>query len=263
MSAFFGSLWAETLKGRRSRAYLLSVFLFAMFPLVSGLFMVVLKDPQAAQAMGLISLKAQIVAGSADWPTYFDMLKQATALGGYILFAFITAWVFGREFADRTAKDLMAVPTGRGIIVGAKFLMTGLWVFGLTLIVILMGFLVGAWVRIPGWSINLAGSSFGALFTISAINYALMPFVALFASAGGGYLPALGWAFTSFILAQLVSVLGWGDWLPWSVPVLISGMFGPQGAEQVGQHSYILVLLAFIAGLSATVAWWLRADQTR
>jgi hypothetical protein len=45
------------------------------------------------------------------------------------------------------------------------------------------------------------------------------------------------------------------------VPVLLSGMFGPGGVEQVGAHSYILSGLAFIAGLGGTFAWWLRADQ--
>jgi ABC-2 type transport system permease protein len=90
-----------------------------------------------------------------------------------------------------------------------------------------------------------------------------MPFVALFASAGRGYLPPLAWALASFILAQLISVLGWGDWFPWSVPVLLSGMYGPQGAGHVGLHSYILVLLALLAGLAATFTWWWRADQVR
>ena len=113
MKASLAAFWAETLKARRSKASLLTVIVFVLFPLVSGLFMVILKDPQAAQSMGLISVKAQLVAGTADWPTFFDMLLQAMAMGGSILFAFIMAWVFGREFSDRTAKELLALPTPR------------------------------------------------------------------------------------------------------------------------------------------------------
>ena len=82
MNALLAALWAETLKARRSKASLLTVIGFALFPLVSGLFMMILKDPQAAQSMGLISVKAQLVAGTADWPAFFDMLLQATAMGG-------------------------------------------------------------------------------------------------------------------------------------------------------------------------------------
>jgi ABC-2 type transport system permease protein len=263
MKASLAAFWAETLKARRSKAPLLTIIVFVLFPLVSGLFMVILKDPQAAQSMGLISVKAQIVAGTADWPAFFDIILQAIAMGGSILFAFIMAWAFGREFSDRTAKDLLALPTSRATIVGAKFVMTAIWILGLTIMVFLVGLGVGAVVDIPGWSPALAYSSFWSLLTIAVLIFALMPFVALFASVGRGYLPPLGWAFFSFILAQIVSVLGWGDWFPWSVPVLLGGMFGPQAAAQIGVHSYILVTLVFITGIAATFAWWLRADQAR
>jgi ABC-2 type transport system permease protein len=263
MNRWLQALWAETLKARRSKASMLTVVAFSLFPLVSGLFMVILKDPAAAQAMGLISMKAQLVAGTADWPAFFDMLLQSTAMGGFILFAFIMAWVFGREFSDHTAKDLLALPTPRGVIVGAKFVMTALWTLGLTLMLFVIGLGVGAAVHVPGWSPELAWSSFWSLMTIAVLNFMLMPFVALFASAGRGYLPPLGWAFFSFILAQIISVLGWGDWFPWSVPVLLSGMFGSQGAGQIGMHSYISNVVTLVAGVAATFVSWQSTDQVR
>jgi ABC-2 type transport system permease protein len=69
--------------------------------------------------------------------------------------------------------------------------------------------------------------------------------------------------FSSFILAQIINVLGWGDWFPWSAPALLSGMFGRQGTEQIGIDSYILSLVAFIAGVVATFVSWQRKDQVR
>ncbi|MEV0143917.1 MULTISPECIES: ABC transporter permease [unclassified Nonomuraea] len=33
----------------------------------------------------------------------------------------IAIWLFGREFSDHTAKDLLALPTSRTAIVAAKF----------------------------------------------------------------------------------------------------------------------------------------------
>ena len=35
------------------------------------------------------------------------------AAGGLFLFGFLFIWVFGREYSDRTAKDLLALPTAR------------------------------------------------------------------------------------------------------------------------------------------------------
>ena len=105
-----------------------------------------------------------------------------------------------------------------------------------------------------------------SLMATALLTSMLMPFVALFASAGRGYLPPLGWAFFTLALAQVAGMMGWGDWVPWSVPGLFSLMFSVvygQRAEQIGIHSYILVLLTFIAGIAATFAWWRSADQTR
>ena len=262
MNAFLSAFWAETLKVRRSKVSLLTAAGFLILPLVGGLFMIILKDPERARAMGLISVKAQLTAGVADWPTFFGILAQGTAVGGAILFSMITAWVFGREFSDHTAKELLALPTPRGVIVGAKFVLTALWILGLALLIFVIGLGIGTVVDIPGWSLKLEWTSFWSLITIALLTFMLMPFVALFASAGRGYLPPLGWAFFMLALAQIAAVLGWGDWFPWSVPALLSGMAGPR-AEQIGMHSYVLVGLAFIVGIAATFAWWQSADQAR
>ena len=182
MNAFSAAFWAEALKARRSKVTLLTAGGFLILPVVAGLFMFILKDPDQARAMGLISVKAQITAAVADWPTYFGILTMGTAIAGSILFAMITAWVFGREFSDHTAKELLALPTPRGIVVGAKFLLTALWNLALTLFVFVVALGVGALVDIPGWSLQLAWTSFCSLMLAVLLTSLLMPWVALFAS---------------------------------------------------------------------------------
>jgi ABC-2 type transport system permease protein len=262
MSFFLAAFWAEALKVRRSKIVVLTAGGFLLLPLIAGLFMIILKDPERARSMGLISTKAQLAGGVADWTTFFGMLTQGTAIGGAVLFATSTAWVFGREFSDHTAKELLALPTPRAAIVAAKFGVTALWALGLGLLVFAAGLGVGAWVDIPGWASELAWQAFWTLLTIVTLTWMLMPFVALFASAGRGYLPALGWTFLTVTLAQIAAALGWGDWFPWAAPALLSGVAGPRAAT-VGMHSYVLVALAFIAGATATIVWWQAADQTR
>jgi len=262
MKAFLSAFWAEALKARRSKVSLLTVAAFLIFPIIDGLFMFILKDPERARGMGLISVKAQITAGVADWPTYFQVLLLGTAIGGAIVFAFTTAWVFGREFSDHTVKEILALPTPRGVIVGAKFVLTALWMLGLTLMIFVIGLGIGKAVDIPGWSPGLAWSSFWSLMLIALLTFMLMPFVALFASVGRGYLPPLGWALLTMALAQIAIVLGWGDWFPWSVPGLLGSLNGSH-AEPVGMHSYVVVVLTFVAGIAATFAWWQSADQAR
>lgn len=262
MKSFLASLWAETLKMRRSKVPLFTAIGFSFAPLMGGLFMIILKDPEAARSMGLISAKAQLVAGVADWPTFFGFLAQAVAVGGAIVFAIVTAWAFGREFTDRTAKELLALPTPRESIVAAKFLVIAVWTFFLTVWIFLFGLVVGNLVVIPGWSEELLRSASLDVLGSAALTIALLPFVAFFAGFGRGELPAIGWAIVTIVMAQVAAITGWGDWFPWSVPALFSGAAGLR-AELMGMHSYVIVIVASIIGLLATFYWWRNADQTR
>ena len=125
-----------------------------------------------------------------------------------------------------------------------------------------LGIRVGAAVDIPGWSQELVTASFATVLVTGLLNFMLMPFVALFASSGRGYLPPVGWALLTLAFADLASVLGWGDLFPWAIPVQVSGMVTAH-ADQVGLHSYLIVLVTCLVGFVATFAWWQRADQTR
>lgn len=262
MNALAAALWSETLKARRSKVPRFAALGFCLAPFIGGLFMIILKDPEQARQMGLLGTKAQLAAGAADWPAYFGLLTAATAVGGGLLWALVTSWAFGREFSDRTVKDLLALPTPRTAIVTAKLIVIAGWAGLATGLMFGVGLGVGAAVAIPGWSVRLAGETFGDILAIAALNLALMTPVALLASAGRGYLPPLGWAFFTIVVAQVAAAIGWGDWVPWAVPALFSGLAGPR-AEHIGLHSLGTVALTSLAGLTGLYHWWLGADQTR
>jgi ABC-2 type transport system permease protein len=94
------------------------------------------------------------------------------------------------------------------------------------------------------------------------LTIALVTPIAFFASAGRGYLPPMGAAIMAVVLAQVVAAAGWGEYFPWSIPALYSGMAGPAYAN-LGVVSYLIVLFMSLAGLMATLAWWEVADQTQ
>lgn len=262
MNLFQNTLWTEILKARRSKVPLLAAVGFTLAPLMDGLFMFIMKDPERARDMGLLSVKAQMAMSTADWTTFFGVLTQAIAIGGAIVFSIVTAWVFGREFSDHTAKDLMALPASRETIVISKLLVVTGWVFSVTLWNYLIGLLIGRLVDIPGWTTQLAWQSLADALATAGMTLLLMTPVAFIASMGRGYLSPLGFAVLTIFLAQIVAATGWGDWFPWAVPALFSGAAGPRN-ELLGIHSYILVILAGIAGVAATFYWWRTADQTR
>jgi ABC-2 type transport system permease protein len=224
--------------------------------------MIILKDPEAAKSMGLISTKAQITVGTADWAAFFNLLTQGDAIGGAILFSIVTTWIFGREFSDRTVKELLALPTSREATVTAKFVVIAVWSLVLTAFMFIIGLIVGALVTVPGWSNDLLGSSLLDITGSTLLNMMLLPYVALLASMGRGYIPPFGWTILTVALAQIAIITGWGDWFPWAVPGLFSGAAGPR-AELLSTHGYVIVLVASILGFAATFQWWRNADQTK
>lgn len=113
MNNLLQAIWVEFLKIRSSPMPLLTLLGFSLAPLVGGFFMIILKDPELARRVGVVSDKAQMLSGAADWTTYLGLVAQASALGGIILYSFIASWVFGREYSDHTLKDLLALPTPR------------------------------------------------------------------------------------------------------------------------------------------------------
>jgi ABC-2 type transport system permease protein len=262
MNNYKSALWAEALKMRRSKVPLFTALGFSMAPIVGGLFMIIVRDPEAARSMGLISTKAQIAIGTADWATYFGFLAQAVAAGGMVLFSIIAIWVFGSEFSDRTVKELLALPTSRETIVTAKFIVIAGWALAITLFIFGIGLVVGTLIVIPGWSTELFQTSFIRIFGAAVLTIPLVSFVALLASVGRGYMPPFGWTIFTLALANIAAIMGWGDWFPWAIPAMFSGAAGP-GTEILGMHSYVILFLAGLLGLVATYWWWRNADQTK
>lgn len=257
MSRLCDALWVEWLKARRSHMPLVTALACAILPLVGGLFMVILRDPELARRAGLISVKAQIMVGTADWPTYLNFLSLASAVEGVLIFGLVATWIFGREHADRTLKDLLALPTARSAVVTAKLALLAAWSCVLAGVIYATGLLVGWALRLPPVESALFWHSSRVLLEVAGLNILLASVLAFAASAGGGYLPAFGVLILEIALAQIMAVLGWGEFFPWSVPGLLA-----QG-DTLGPASYLLVLLAGLAGAAATFAWWELADHAR
>lgn len=251
------ALWVEILKARRSHVPLVTALACAVLPLVGGFFMVILRDPEMARRAGLISAKAQIMMGAADWPTYLGFLSMASAVGGILIFGLVGMWIFGREHADRTLKDLLALPTSRSAIVAAKFVLLGAWSCVLSGVIYATGLLVGWVLRLPPVESAVFWHGSLVMLATAGLTLLLAPVPAFAANAGGGYLPAFGVMILEVALAQILAVLGWGEFFPWSVPGLLA-----QG-QALGAVSYFTVLLAGLAGAAATFAWWELADHAR
>jgi ABC-2 type transport system permease protein len=252
----------ELLKLRRSKVTWLTWLAFSIAPVVDGLFMWILKEPDRARALGLLGAKAQFAGRSADWPSFAAALVQMTCVGGMILTAVIATYVFGREYSDGTAKNMLALPVRRESFVIAKLLVVALWFAALVAAIFIESVAIGLALDLPGFSPGLLGRTARDVALSAAMCCLLVPPVAWIATLGRGYLPPLGFAIVTFVLGNVFAATGWGKWFPYAIVPLFTGIAGPR-VSMLEPGSYVVVLLLFAAGIAATV-WQVRsADDTQ
>jgi ABC-2 type transport system permease protein len=258
MSSLLDMVWIDLRKALRSRMPLFTTLGSLLPPLGIAFLIFVARNPEISRKLGLISAKANLMAYSAtDWTTYLGLFTQMIAAAAFFLFILIISWVFGREFVDGTLKDMLAVPVPRSSILLAKFIVVVVWSAALTVVILILGLIMGAIIELPQGSagIILQGSASAAITTCLAI-LTVMPF-ALFASVGRGYLLPIGLAVLTLIAANLVALTGWGEYFPWAVPGLYA-----QGLS-LAPISYWLVVVTGLTGMAGTYLWWRFADQSR
>ena len=64
----------------------------------------------------------------------------------------------------------------------------------------------------------------------------------------------------TLILSQIVAAMGFGEFFPWSIPAIASGIAGEESAA-LTNISLSIVFLTSIIGLMSTIFWWRYADQ--
>lgn len=260
MKSVISAITTEGLKVRRSRVFLITLILSIFVPSIMAFMVFIAKNPDIAHKFGLLGAKATIINLKADWPTYFGLLNVAIAGIGLVMFGFITSWVFGREYADNTGKDLLALPVSRFIIVAAKFIVIIVWCILLSFIFILMGIFGGTMINLPGFTQGILFQHIAIFTGASILTLMLISPVAFFASFGRGYLMPIGFVLLALMVSQFIGALGFAPYFPWSIPILFSGGAGSDSAS-LSLISYIIIFFTFIFGLVITFKWWSRADQ--
>ncbi|MGI5240689.1 ABC transporter permease [Dactylosporangium sp. CA-139066] len=256
------AVYAERVKLLRSRLWWITLVGFTVAGLMGSLFTYIGRNPDRAEDLGIVGAKAQLRGVPTDWPGHLQLLGQIAAVGGLLLYGLLVIWMFGREFSDRTAKDLLALPTSRAAIVLAKFVVAGAWAVVLAVYLAVLGVAGGLVLGLPGWTGPVAAAALGRLVMVALLTFLLCTPFGLAASAGRGYLPAVGAMVVTVFVTQIVTALGYGTWFPWSAPALYAGISGPDGQHPVWWSPLSVAAVAAVA-VVGTVSWWRHADQSQ
>ncbi|WP_373232989.1 ABC transporter permease [Cohnella sp.] len=242
------AIWAEGLKLRRSRILWISLLASAMMPTMLGL----------VQA-GIIGTPTD-ENGGTQWEQYLIVLGSLISIGGIIGFGFVFSWLFGREYSDRTVKDLLALPMSRARVVSAKLFVAAVWCFLLAVFAFAVACLVAGLFRFEGMTGQAVATGFARYMATACMVISLGAPVAWSASVGRGYLSSLGFVVLTMIAAQFSGALGVAAYFPWAIPSLFSGAAGVENM-QLSAVSLSIPFAVGLLGAAVTLAWWRYADQ--
>ena len=228
----FSSLYCETLKVIRSMVFWLSFVFFAV---------------------SLIILSFGIEP--RNWSAFLNSFLVLAANMGMIVNFFIASWVFGREFADKTNKDLIAKPMSRTTVVLSKFILVFTWGIVFTIFLFVLSLAVGFLLGFTGFSAALLLEALPKFIVTSLLYIVISTPGAFFSSISKGILAPIGILFIIAIAANILNNTGAAIYFPWTIP----NIFRETG--HLSPASTAILIFTGISGIIGTFAWWRFAQQ--
>ncbi|MCB0689030.1 MAG: ABC transporter permease [Saprospiraceae bacterium] len=258
MKGFIPAFIAEWLKIRKTSFVWVTFIAFALGPTMGAFILFLMGNVHPGLEGGILMEKARAMSYKVDWNSYLAIISQVVGVGGVLVFGFIASWLFGREYSDRTAKDLLALPVSRNHILLAKFSMYFLWCMTLALSNFLLGLGLGKLIGLGPFVTSYMTLS---IYVITSLLVILLgPPIAFLALWGQGYLVPLGFVVMMLVLSQIIGAIGFGHYFPWALPGLYSGSAGTY-KEQINLGSYLILTVVSLAGFLAVFIHWNHADQ--
>lgn len=235
---------AEILKLRRSKMFLLSLIGAAVAPI-----MVVLA----------FYLNMEEEAVVFDTVIYNTSL-YTVLLVGVPLYSVVAAYLFNREYAEDTLKNLLTIPVSRTGLILSKMLLLLMWILLLTLISWGLTIVLGLLCQFEGFSSSLMLESVIEFIVAGLFLFALSTPMILITILMKNIVAAM----VAAICINLVNVLIFNSehrgLMPWTAAFdLAHGMLLPVYPAAV---SYFMIAIVSFAGFIASIVYFRRADVT-
>lgn len=183
---------------------------------------------------------------------------------GVMMFAFITAYVFGRERTEGTESILLTAPVRRRWFVVGKMAVIAVWVFGLALVMFVIQAPMLAMIA-EEFSWPVMWHSFSDTLQATLLLYLTLPLVAYVTLTGRpGYLRPMLVFSGVWILAFVLSLSEHGYLFPWTMPMLLGGTAAiPMPASELTGVSWAISIGVFAVGLVLTMHKLERGSDAR
>lgn len=254
------TLFVEYIKVIRSKIFWGSVFFVIFISLMMGILFFIVKNPEVAKTSVILRAKANMI-GNADWKTFTEIMNLMIAIIGFFGFNTITTWIFGREYTDKTLKDLLSLPIPRHNIVLAKYIMISLWSMLLSFLLYIFSFISACIIGLEGWKPGMLLYGLKIYLIITVMNILLSTINGCLSSIGRGYFLSLGFIFFTLLLSNFaINISENAKYIPWAIPLIYAGSSIKEGIS-INFVSIIILFTSSLSGFLATLYWWKYGDQ--
>ncbi len=199
--------------------------------------------------------------------TWAAGLKQEPRFiaGGLVLliFALVTAYVFGREFKEGTAVQSLTAPLRREYLTLSKLAVIAVWLLAWTALSMLVHIIDLAILQegFAGLAARDLWAATGDTFLAAFMLYLTLPLFAWMAVWGKGYLRPMLAAVTITGMSSAIINTEFSPYFPWNMPVHVVGAsWMPIPPSGLVPASWLVLVAVFVIGVAGTIWQLNRAD---
>ncbi|MBG9583540.1 bacitracin ABC transporter permease [Bacillus thuringiensis] len=239
-------LYTELLKLKRSNMFLISIIGAGVAP-----FLVVVAS--------YIHIKTKQPTPTIWFHQLFTEVNLYTTLViGFPLYGVVVAYLFTREYAEDTLKNLLTIPVSRISFIISKFIILFLWIMMLTLVAWSLTLILGLLGNFPGFNTTLLLGSFLKFLICGGLLFLLSSPTVLLTLLMKSYVPPI-------ILTVIITMTNLmlvnskhKDLFPWTATLDIAN--NELQPTYPPEYSYIIIATTAIFGFIATLFYFKRVD---
>ncbi|MFE5317965.1 ABC transporter permease [Paenibacillus sp. NPDC056579] len=190
--------------------------------------------------------------------SFYNTNLYVLLLIGTLLYGVITSYLFHREYAEDTLKNLLIIPVSKLSLIVSKCLMLFLWIMLLTAVAWGLTFVLGLIGRFDGLTAAVILVSLKQFFLGGCLLFLLSTPTIFVTLLFKNYVPTI--IFTAVITMANVALASheYRVLFPWSAvhAIAVQGYI----PEYPALYSYIAVSVASLAGFAATVIYFEKSD---
>jgi ABC-type transport system involved in multi-copper enzyme maturation permease subunit len=251
---------AEFLKLKGSRTLLWTAIVIVAYAILTVVLNVVLlRDPKMVATLGTASgaFKTALDQGFyvLNWKNQLRVGVQGiSGTYGVLLFSFVAAYVFGREYKQHTSKNMLTLPVRREYVVAAKLVVVAVWVVALALLSLVLQSIGLAALSTPGFAWRHVWGALADSMAVTLLIFLTLPLVGWLSVIARGYLHGMLMAFAATLVGNGIATSKVSPYFPWNMPIhLVGASWMPVATVHLVPASWAIAAAVFAVGVLLVV----------